>query len=109
MDRKLFPGCPLPSRSRGWAIASAIDHVSVVRNKVSWMNRPVMQPLIIDMYSVRSKMIYLHIVNCHLDYSVYSPPARSTEMRVLNSIFSNFSQYPHSTPYTLCCTRKASV
>lgn len=34
MDRKVFPGRPLPSRSRGWAIASAIDQVSVVRNKV---------------------------------------------------------------------------
>lgn len=30
MDREVFPGRPIPSRSRGWAVAS----VSVVRNKV---------------------------------------------------------------------------
>lgn len=34
MDREVFPGRPLPSRSRDWAIASAIDHVSMVQNKL---------------------------------------------------------------------------
>lgn len=32
------------------------------------MNRPVMQPLIIDLYGV--KIMYLYIVNCHLDHIV---------------------------------------
>jgi hypothetical protein len=51
MDREVFPGRPIASRSRGLAIASAIDHVSVVRHNLgrSWTNRPVMQPWIIDM------------------------------------------------------------
>lgn len=88
MDRKVFSGRPLPSRSRGWAIASAIDHVSVVRNKV--LDEQACHAAI-DHRHVRSKIMYLYIVNCHLDH---------TEMRVLNSIFSSFIQYPHATRYT---------
>jgi hypothetical protein len=51
MDREVFPGRPIPSRSRGLAIASAIDYISVVRHDLgrSWMNRPVIQEWIIDM------------------------------------------------------------
>ncbi|KAJ5978111.1 hypothetical protein N7501_001453 [Penicillium viridicatum] len=75
MDRKEFPGRPLPSRSRGWAIASAIDHVSVVRNKV------------------------LDEQACHaaVDHRHYS----RTEYRDEGSEFHNFKFYLISTCYTL--------
>lgn len=64
----------------------------------SWMNRPVMQPWIIDMYGVRSTMMYMHI--CKLSLGPYSTVR--TQTRVLNFIFWSFIQYPHA-------TRKASV
>lgn len=67
MDRKEFPGRPLPSRSRGWAIASAIDHVSVVRNKA--LDEQACHAAVDHRY-VRSKIMYMHIVNCHFDHTV---------------------------------------
>lgn len=39
-------------------------------------------------------------VHCKLSLGPYSALARSTEMRVLNSIFSSLIQYPHATRYT---------
>jgi hypothetical protein len=97
MGRKLFPGRPFPSRSRGWLIASAIDHVSAVRNKVldeQSCSRGLSTCTIMSM----------HIVNCHLERTMYITeyrersteyPDKDSELHISSSI-----QYPHATSNT---------
>lgn len=67
MDREVFPGHPIPSRSRGLAIASAIDHVSVVRKLLD-------EQACHAAVDHRHGIIYKEYVRCKLSLGLYGTP-----------------------------------